>query len=238
MLQDNDYWVIIPAAGSGSRFYHHEPKQYLRLQNKTILEHSIDLFLHKNGFNKIILPLSKKDEHFAQLAIAKHQKIHIVIGGQSRAESVLNGLTYLQSIAKPLDWVLVHDAVRPCLHQNDLHSLICNLSQDDVGGILATPVADTIKSFTHHTISHTVPRDNLCHALTPQMFRFHILFDALKQCIEQNITVTDEASCVEQSGLKPKIVFANYPNPKLTMKRDVNMIAHLLAVKHQEEAFA
>jgi 2-C-methyl-D-erythritol 4-phosphate cytidylyltransferase len=238
MIHQSDFWVVIPAAGSGQRYGNQLAKQYLVLQGKTILEHSIDLFIHKNGLHQIILPLAKDDSHFSRLPIANNRKVQVVVGGESRAESVWNGLKSLRSIAKPQDWVLVHDAVRPCLHQNDLHLLMKSVQDDQVGGILATPVADTIKSISCNNILHTVPRDNLCQALTPQMFRYGILFDALQYCLENKIAVTDESSSVEHSGLKPKVVFAQYPNPKLTLARDLSMVAHLLALKHQEEALA
>ncbi|MBI2790758.1 MAG: 2-C-methyl-D-erythritol 4-phosphate cytidylyltransferase [Gammaproteobacteria bacterium] len=238
MIHESSFWVVIPAAGSGQRYGNQLAKQYLMLHGKTILEHSIDLFIHKKGLYKVILALAKDDPHFSNLSIANHRKVQVVVGGESRAESVLNGLKGLQSIAKPLDWVLVHDAVRPCLHQNDLHLLMQSVQDDHVGGILATPVADTIKSLSSNSILHTVPRDNLCHALTPQMFRYGILFDALQHCLENKIAVTDESSSVEHIGLKPKVVFAQYPNPKLTLARDLSMIAHLLALKHQEEVLA
>ncbi len=238
MQHHASFWVIIPAAGRGQRFSHQAAKQYLLLQGKTILEHSIDLFIHQHWLNKIILAIAKDDHHFSSLDVASHPKVQVVIGGESRADSVLNALKSLQSIAHPLDWVLVHDAVRPCLHQHDLHLLMESLSQEKVGGILATPATDTMKTFNSHHILQTVPRENLCKALTPQMFRFAVLFDALTHCMEKNLSVTDESSSVEHFGLKPKVVFAQYANPKLTLASDLNMIAHLLASKNQEEALA
>ncbi|MBS0288463.1 MAG: 2-C-methyl-D-erythritol 4-phosphate cytidylyltransferase [Proteobacteria bacterium] len=233
---EGTFWLIIPASGTGSRFHQngHAPKQYLKLGGKTVLEHTLQVFLPVLNIKKIVISLAKTDEMFAQLSLCK-QRIHTVIGGDNRAQSVFNALCYLKKMAKAQDWVIVHDAVRFCLHPADLQKLLNEIVDDKVGGMLATPVVDTLKFAKNSQVSKTVPRGDLWHALTPQMFRFQLLYDALVYCFEREILVTDEAHALEQIGLSPKIVSAKYPNPKLTYAQDLPLMSLLLQVSKMEE---
>jgi 2-C-methyl-D-erythritol 4-phosphate cytidylyltransferase len=235
MDEAQHFWVVIPAAGIGQRFGNKAPKQYLRLFDKTILEHSIELFVDLPHIKQIIIPLSEDDDYFFNLPYYQHEKIQVVKGENIRSGSVLNALLYLKEKADGQDWVLVHDAVRPCLHPHDRQTLFQSLCQDPIGGILATPVADTVKHVTQQEISHTVNRASLWLAQTPQMFRLQVLLEALSFCAKSQLTVTDEASAIEQFGFSPKIVEAYYPNPKLTYPRDLDMITALILAKQEKE---
>ncbi len=235
MQKKDSLWVIIPAAGSGQRFGESVAKQYIMLGDKTILEHSMSPFLRNNAVTHIMVALSEEDSTFKQLPVAKHSKVQTVIGGQSRSESVFNALTALKHKANPQDWILVHDGARPCLHDEDLNALITTLMDEKVGGILAMPVADTLKFAQNNMIEKTVSRAHLWHALTPQMFRYQVLLNALSDCLDNQIEITDEASAIEQAGYHPKMVKAQYPNPKLTHPSDRQLIALLLQQYQLEE---
>lgn len=212
-------WVVLPAAGTGQR-YGELAKQYISVADKTILEHSLAKFYDAK---KIIVALAEKDQMFATLNCANHPKIQIVIGGKTRAQSVTNALLSLKDIAMPKDWVLVHDAARPCLAMQDLNNLISNVKDDPVGGILATPVRDTLKEDAE-TMLKTISREKLWQAQTPQMFRYELLLKGLAQ----SLNVTDEAQAIEFLNLKPKLIAAQYPNPKLTYAQDLPYIEWLL----------
>lgn len=233
MQQIPSFWVVIPAAGSGHRFNAAVPKQYALVQQKTILEHSVDLFLDQPWIKQITLCIAPEDTFFPQLPLAHHTHIRCVQGGQTRAHSVLNALQDLTQQAHPLDWVLVHDAVRPCLHPADLNRLVETLLTDEVGGILAAPVIDTIKSVKAGAMQ-TVSRDHLWRALTPQMFRFEKLKKALMYCLDNHLTVTDEASALEYHGHNAQVVEAKFANPKLTLACDLPLITSILNQKRNE----
>jgi 2-C-methyl-D-erythritol 4-phosphate cytidylyltransferase len=233
MKLDTHYWIIIPAAGCGTRFDQQLPKQYYLLGKKTVLEHTVDIFLSRSWVDKIIIALSPEDTYFQQLSMASHPKVKTVWGDQSRSGSVAKAITYIQKIAQPHDWVLTHDAVRPCLHLSDLEALRSHLYEDECGGLLATPVTDTLK-YAQTAVAHTVSRENLWHALTPQMFRLGVLAQAIHQ-VGLSTIVTDEAQMVEQCGYHPKIVAAKHPNPKITYAGDLPYISLLLQKQQQQE---
>ncbi len=234
-IKSDAFWIILPAAGLGQRFNQTLPKQYTRIFNKTVLEHTIDLFLPQSWVEGIVVALSEEDQQFVTLPYDSTPKIKTVQGGASRAQSVENALHYLKSKAKGSDWVLVHDAVRPCLHEADLHHLLETLMTDEVGGILCSAVQDSLKWVENHTIKQTLSREQCWRALTPQMFRLDILLQALIHCRQQGIQVTDESQALEELGYHPKIVPAAYPNPKLTLASDKAYIELLLHFKKARE---
>ncbi len=221
-------WLIIPATGTGLRFGDSTPKQYLSVHGKTILEHTLALFLDRSEISKIVVSLSSQDNWFNALSIANHPRIHTVIGGKTRQGSVWNALSWLKDYAKENDWVLIHDAVRPCLHEDDLLVLCEKLKDDSIGGILATKVTDTLKKAEDNTILHTLERENIYRALTPQMFRFNKILEAHILCQQKGIALTDDASAIEAAGFRSKLVVANHPNPKLTYESDLVEISFLL----------
>jgi len=224
-------WIVIPAGGTGDRFSQARPKQYWSLCGKTILEHTLSVFLNQSWVKKIIIAVADNDRYFEQLSTLNHPAIIRVSGGSTRAQSVTNALRHVQQAALSTDWVLVHDAVRPCLDKHDLQALL-QLQDDPVGGILAAKVTDTIKKVNHDLhIMETVDRQMLWQAQTPQMFRYGMLLQALSQVERAGAHITDEAHAIQLLGYMPHVVPAHYPNPKLTYTADLAYISSLLEAK-------
>ena len=225
-------WAIVPAAGIGSRVGSSIPKQYIRVNGLSIIEHTLKKLAGCKEISKVIVALSKTDEYFINLSTVHAYPIHIVEGGVERSDSVLSGLEYLKTIAADDDWVLVHDAARPCVLLEDINSLISKLKKHKVGGILGLPVRDTMKRVSNSNmqckIQSTVERENLWHALTPQMFRIGTLYSALVECKKNNLVITDEASAIEQVGLKPEMVEGRACNIKITQADDLQLAAFYL----------
>ena len=173
MSTDVRYWVVIPAAGVGKRMGVDKPKQYIEVSNKTIIEHTIECFLDREEIEKVVVAISNTDEFWPELQISKHEKVITAPGGAERYQSVFNGLKELQDKAEQSDWVLVHDAARPCLSQSAIDRLMKELREHEVGGILAMPCRDTMKRSNEKSeIIDTVERESLWHAQTPQMFKY------------------------------------------------------------------
>ncbi len=230
MTTDRMCWAIIPAAGTGTRMGVNTPKQYLPLLGKTVLEHTLQRFCDHPAVNGVVVVLAENDHYWKTVSPATNQKIHTTTGGLKRCHSVLNGLRYLENIAQADDWVMVHDAARPCIRPKDLDKLIHAASGCPDGAILAVPVRDTMKrAGIDSKISETVSRDDLWHALTPQMFRLSTLKTALKNAIEKNIPVTDEAQAVELTGLRPLLVEGHADNIKITHQADLALAETYLA---------
>jgi 2-C-methyl-D-erythritol 4-phosphate cytidylyltransferase len=232
-------WVIIPAAGVGKRMDSDIPKQYLVLNEKAVIEHTLDVFDKHELISEIVVAVSKGDEYWSSLEIKSSKKNHKVNGGKERCDSVLNALKYLEGKAQDNDWVLVHDAARPCLRNEDLTLLIDTLQEHEVGGILAVPVRDTMKRSNDNSnnIKETVDRDGLWHALTPQMFRFKLLKDALETSLNKNEVITDEASAIELAGYQPELIEGHADNLKITRPEDLALAAFFLRqadLEHQE----
>ncbi len=227
MSKNTRFWVIVPAAGTSQRMSEGVPKQYLPFGDATVIEASISNFLAHPKVAKVVIALHEKDVHWNTLAVSKNEKIHTIEGGSSRAKSVHNALQYLDNTsAASEDFVLVHDAARPCLRKSDLDSLIQQLEEDDVGGILASPISDTLKivdqlKMENNIVSKTLDREYIWRAFTPQMFRLNTLKKALAYCAEQDITVTDEASAIEAIGLQVKLITGRGDNIKITHSEDL-----------------
>ncbi|BAB13118.1 2-C-methyl-D-erythritol 4-phosphate cytidylyltransferase [Buchnera aphidicola str. APS (Acyrthosiphon pisum)] len=211
--------AIVPAAGIGSRMKIDVPKQYIKIQNRTILEHTLTTLLLHPNIVQIIVSLNKKDNYFHKLSISSNFRIISVVGGEKRINSVLSGLI----VVKNVDWVIVHDAVRPCLSYKDLEKLISIIKKNPVGAILARPVSDTIKysNLKQKKAVYTVYRKNLWHALTPQLFQVELLKNCLKKIIKDQISVTDEASALEYCGYNPLLVLGSCRNIKITWPEDL-----------------
>lgn len=171
-----------------------------------------------------VVAISQDDEHFQTSAYQKHGKmLAIAEGGKERFHSVLNALKTLSEFANKDDWVLVHDAVRPCIKVSDVQSLINELRDGSDGGILATPVLDTLKLANDAEVQRTVDREGLFQAQTPQMFKFGVLTKALESVISNNTHITDEAEAVSQMGGKVKIVIGSESNIKITVADDLHL---------------
>ncbi|HEY6721459.1 MAG TPA: 2-C-methyl-D-erythritol 4-phosphate cytidylyltransferase [Burkholderiales bacterium] len=218
---------LVPAAGSGSRFGISGPKQYSLLRGKPMLYHSIARLLAASEVEVVFVALAPGDTDFRKhdWSIFGERLAPLYCGGASRRDSVLNGLVAMASAVDPNDWILVHDAARPCLGRDELLRLIQEAGKDEIGGILAVPVSDTLKrSDDQHRIVATEPRDGLWQAQTPQMFRHGMLLRALRE-IEH---VTDEASAVEALGYKPKLVEGSTKNLKVTFPADLEIAERTL----------
>ncbi|MDO8350975.1 MAG: 2-C-methyl-D-erythritol 4-phosphate cytidylyltransferase [Gallionella sp.] len=220
-----EFHALVPAAGFGARMGHDTPKQYLPLAGAPMIFHAINTLCSCTVVSTVFVVLSPDDTLFHEFDWKQFgDKLQtLYCGGETRADTVLNGL--LASEIEPDDWVLVHDAARPCLTQAHLGKLIAELRDDAVGGILAVPVADTLKrSDAAQRILNTENREQLWQAQTPQMFRAGLLAQALQQCK----TVTDEASAIEALGLQPKLVAGDSSNFKVTYSQDLLMAELLL----------
>jgi 2-C-methyl-D-erythritol 4-phosphate cytidylyltransferase len=213
-------WAVVPAAGVGKRMQADRPKQYLPLAGKTVIEHTLLRLLQSGVFQAVAVAISLEDPYWPELDISKHPDVITAPGGKERADSVLSALKALQGRAAEDDWVLVHDAARPCLTAFDIHLQIDTLKNDAVGGILALSSHDTLKHVEGDTITATIDRKHIWRALTPQMFKYSMLRDALQQT-EGNPAVTDEASALEILGYKPKIVEGRPDNIKITRPEDL-----------------
>jgi len=220
------FHVIIPAAGSGSRMGAEMPKQYLMLNGKPLLQHVLSVFAHAPRIHSIHLVLSAEDKHWRHADNALYSKMQLhYCGGDSRAATVLNGLQAIAADVAADDWILVHDAARPGLSEHLLNHLLDTLQHDAVGGLLALPLADTLKrADNQQRVAATLPRHDLWQAQTPQMFRYATLLQALT---EYAGTPTDEAEAIEALGLKPKLVSGELRNLKVTYAQDLAVVAAL-----------
>ena len=232
-MTDTSYWAVIPAAGSGLRMGSAKPKQYLPLAGKTVLEWATAPFLSDPRCKAVVIVISSNDEYWPGVALS-HSKLRVTQGGRERVHSVLAGLHSLHD-AQQDDWVLVHDAARPCLHVDDIEKLISETCNDSVGGILATPLSDTLKlADTGQRIARTIPRVDLWRALTPQMFRLGMLQAALHTAIESGSVVTDESAALEVKGLQPKLVAGRSDNLKITVPDDLQLAASVLMARTRQ----
>lgn len=223
--------VLIPAAGSGSRMGVETPKQYLPLLGKPLIWHTLHVFAECSRISAITVVLSADDQLWdSHDWSAFADKVQVLrCGGESRAATVLNGLQALENQIGTEDWVLVHDAARPGLTAALLDRLLDTLTDDPVGGLLALPVADTMKrADADGRVASTEPREALWQAQTPQMFRYGLLRRALEQAHGKP---TDEAQAIEALGFKPKLVPGELRNLKITCPHDLELITAILAAE-------
>lgn len=223
------FWGIVPAAGVGKRMNANKPKQYLPLTNsQTVIEHTLSRLITTQIFQKIVVAVSEDDPYWTTLPIANHEKILRAKGGKERADSVLNALQAIRNQANDDDWVLVHDAARPCITTQDIEKLIFQLQHDEIGGILALASHDTLKDVDGVQILSTYDRKRIWRALTPQMFRYGALKTAL-ETHQGNDAITDESSALEIQGFSPKIVEGRSDNIKITRPEDLALARFYLS---------
>lgn len=221
------YWLVMPAAGSGRRFGGGVPKQYLPLAGATVIEHALAPFMADARCTGIVVARDAADTAFASLPVAASPKLRLVDGGARRCDSVRNGLTALA--ITDATWVLVHDAARPCLPRADLDALLTELADHPVGGLLAAPLADTLKqSDVNQLVTGTPSREGLWRALTPQMFRLGLLREALDAAATSGREPTDEAQAVEWLGKASRLVAGSAANLKITTPADLAVAEALL----------
>jgi 2-C-methyl-D-erythritol 4-phosphate cytidylyltransferase len=229
------YWAIVPAAGSGSRMGAALPKQYLRLGDRTVLEHTLDTLLAIDAISGVLLVVAPGDNAWQSIQPRySGQPVDVVDGGAERCHSVLNALDALAGKAAASDWVLVHDAARPCVRRDDIRALMDSVAAGSDGGLLGVQVADTMKRVAADgRVSATVDRAGLWHALTPQMFRLAALRAAVRQAIAADSLVTDEASAMELAGYRPLMVQGHRDNIKITLPADLALAAFYLQAGQQ-----
>ncbi len=215
------YWVIVPAAGVGRRMGSSVPKQYLPLARSTVLSQTLyRLSLHPL-ITQLTVVIGADDPYWPDLDLSAIAKpINTVIGGDERCHSVFNGLMALSEQADENDWVLVHDAARPCIRPQDIANLMTQDQSAD-GALLGVPVRDTMKQVEQGYAVKTINRDQLWHALTPQMFRYGKLYNALNSALTQQQLVTDEAMAMEQQGYRAHFVEGCADNIKITRPEDL-----------------
>lgn len=229
------YWVVIPAAGAGNRMGAAVPKQYLQLAGRTVIEHTLALFSDHPLVAGIVVALAPHDEEWTRLAPSTACPLHTVTGGADRHHSVLNALRRLSELGRPHDWVLVHDAARPCLRRADLDRLIAMLQDHPVGGLLGVPVPDTLKRVdARGDVVETLARDGVWRALTPQMFRLGALRTALDAAVAGGRAVTDEAGAMEHAGHAVRMVEGHADNIKITAPGDL-ALAEIFLRRQREE---
>lgn len=225
-------YALIPAAGAGTRLRGEIPKQYLPLAGKPMLWHAVNA-LCQAPIENVFVVLAPEDRRFAQFDWSAFAgKLEpLYCGGETRRDTVYNGMVAAMAAVDADDWMLVHDAVRPCLPKQDLMNLIRETGDDRIGGILALPVAETVKKAGKdeagvQRVAVTEDRSQLWLAQTPQMFRCGLLTEALQQA---KIAVTDEAGAIEQMGLRPRLVTGSRENIKVTFAEDLRIAEAILA---------
>jgi 2-C-methyl-D-erythritol 4-phosphate cytidylyltransferase/2-C-methyl-D-erythritol 2,4-cyclodiphosphate synthase len=230
-------WAIVPAAGSGARFAASSevaaaPKQYAPLRGATVLEWSLRALLAEPRVHAVVVAVAPDDVHWARIAAKlNNPKLQTALGGINRQDTVANSLDRLAGQAADDDWVLVHDAARPCLSATELDALLDAVGAG-VGAVLAAPIVDTVKREFADRLA-TVDRQGLWRALTPQVFAFAQLRRALKEAALAGIVVTDEAQAVERMGLRPSLVQGSPFNVKITRVEDLAVAAEILKMREE-----
>ena len=228
---NHSIWALVPAAGIGKRMQSDIPKQYLLLNNRPVIEHTVNTLLKSKHISGLVVALQADDVNWQAIDISSDKPVLIAPGGNERADSVLNALKVLmqnENFDESTDWVMVHDAVRPCLRQQDIEKLVLEV-EDDAGGLLALPVRDTMKrqnevsDAAEPTVAQTIDRENLWHALTPQYFPAKALREALEKALLNKQTVTDESSAMEMAGFSPGLVHGSEDNIKITRPDDLRL---------------
>ncbi len=223
-------WAIVPAAGVGKRMQSSTPKQYLSLNNRPVLEHAVNALLQNENICGLVIALQADDAYWPEINIHSQKPLLRTTGGKERADSVLNAINELfnyEGFDASSDWVMVHDAVRPCVRQQDIDKLVSEVGEDSNGGLLALPVRDTMKrqhaGVSPAVVDKTVQRENLWHALTPQYFPAQSLKNALQKALQDKLDITDESSSMELAGFSPKLVAGHEDNIKITRPDDLRL---------------
>jgi len=230
-------YALIPAAGSGSRMGTAQPKQYVEIGGRPLLYYALRALARHPRIEQVFVVLAPGDERYGRCDWREFgPKLEpLYCGGGARVASVFNGLLIAHDTITASDWVLVHDAARPCLGREELDRLFAEVGEDDTGGLLAVPVADTLKRANRESrVAHTEPRDNLWLAQTPQMFRYRLLIEALRAA--DPALTTDEARAIEALGLKPRLVMGSTRNIKVTYPEDLALAELILQGQELELA--
>ncbi|MDG0968929.1 MAG: 2-C-methyl-D-erythritol 4-phosphate cytidylyltransferase [Porticoccaceae bacterium] len=232
---EQKYWSIVPAAGTGQRFGGDVPKQFQLLNAKPVAQHTLTTLLSVSVIQKIVVPCDMSFEGWNQVEAIQSSRVQLIEGGSTRAESVLNGLLSLVDAADPNDWILVHDMARPCVTKEDITLLIDELKDNFVGGLLVSSINETLKIVdTSSHVIRTVAREHYRKAQTPQLFRFQPLMSAMKNGLDSQYQLTDEAAAMEQAGYKIQTVEGRQDNIKITCPEDL-LIAQAILVNQGQQ---
>jgi 2-C-methyl-D-erythritol 4-phosphate cytidylyltransferase len=227
-------WAIVPAAGVGLRMGSSTPKQYLPINGVPVIAVALQKLASIAEIKKIIVALHPQDELFSQLKPAPDKRVVTVVGGDDRQRSVLKALRRLkeEEEVEARDWVLVHDAARPCVLSSDIRRLLAQLQDHDVGGLLGAPAENTLKQVDdQELVQNTIDRTGVWNAFTPQMFRYGLLLAALEAAVENNAVTTDEASAVELMGYRPQMIEGASTNIKITHAADLELATKILELQ-------
>ena len=220
-------WAVVPAAGIGSRMATDIPKQYLEIDGRAVLAHTLDALANHRRIQGVVVAIRQNDSHWPALNYEHPKLAATVEGGQERIHSVLNALTWLMNSAEsqPGDWVMVHDAARPCVSQYEIDALIDGAWATGSGALLSLPVSDTLKKVEQstHQIVTTVDRDQYWRAQTPQMFPLETLHNALESALDKGHLATDESAAMEAMGFAPLVVQGRQSNIKITTADDLQL---------------
>jgi 2-C-methyl-D-erythritol 4-phosphate cytidylyltransferase len=232
------YFLVIPAAGSGRRFSSQVPKQYAVLAGSTVVEHALSTFEADPDCAGIVIALAADDAQWPAVAARLSNRVETAQGGEQRAHSVRNALRALVGRAQDDDWIMVHDAARPCFSAADLATLKRELASHAAGGLLAVPLADTLKragDAEPAEVAATLDRSGLWRAATPQVFRFGVLLRALEAALAAGRVPTDEAQAVEWAGHRPRLVAGRADNIKVTTADDLGLAAAILKLRLEHD---
>ena len=236
-----NYWVIVPAAGTGQRFGAELAKQFHSIGHRLVADHTLGRLLEIPKVKKILVPCDTRSEYWAQVSATQDSRVELIEGGAERVHSVLKGLHALGNLAASDDWVLVHDMARPCVTSADINKLINQLDGHQVGGILATPISDTLKQVsskkaaTQNSIEKTLDRSDYRGAQTPQMFRYGLLIRALETMLQGQQMPTDEASAIEFIGEQAMIIEGRRDNIKITHREDLIIAQAIMGYQETEQ---
>ena len=221
---EHGLWALVPAAGAGLRMGADRPKQYLSLLGRPILQFTLERLGSYAPLRGIVVGISAGDPIWPTMPRNLPGVVGNFPGGKERADTVLNGLKVLEGIAGANDWVMVHDAVRPCVRHDDLNKLVRVVGNHPDGGLLGLPVTDTVKrADAAGNVTETVARAGLWRALTPQLFPIRALRAALEHAAQQGVSVTDEAAAIELAGGRPRMVAGHSDNIKITLPMDLEL---------------
>lgn len=225
-------WAIVPAAGTGSRIGSVVPKQYQQIAGKPMLHHALDVLSEHPDIDGIILALANQDLRWQGISAWRNKPLRTCLGGAERSDSVLSAINALADVLSNDDFVLVHDAARPCLRFEDLHQLIQLASAHPVGALLAGKIKDTVKrSDSSAHVEGTIDRRSLWRAFTPQMFPAISLQRALQHAKQEHAVITDESSAMERLGLSPLLVEGADDNIKVTLASDFTLAEAILKAR-------
>ncbi len=226
-------FALVPAAGASSRFGGERPKQYASVGGVPMLVRTLEALLHWGELDTIFVVLAPDDAYYARSALDPARVVALRCGGATRLESVANGLDAMQDRVRAHDWVLVHDAARPCIGIDALSRLVSEVGEDSVGGLLALPMADTLKraDADDARVQRTEDRRGLWCAQTPQMFRYALLREAIGRA--RGTAMTDDAQAVEALGSKPRLVRGSASNLKITYADDLALAEAVIAMRER-----